>query len=71
MVGKQLILYAIYALVFLVDFLRAFFGPTIFSLIALIVPKKIYPNAATWSSSTWQMASVLGPAFCWVLQLVG
>ena len=43
--------------------LRAFFGPTIFSLVALIVPKKAYPNAATWNSSTWQMASVLGPAF--------
>lgn len=57
------ILYCIYALVFFGGFVRSFFGPTIFSLIALIVPKKIYPNAATWSSSTWQMASVLGPAF--------
>ncbi|MGY0391118.1 MFS transporter [Bizionia sp. KMM 8389] len=56
------VLYAIYALVFFGGFLRSFFGPTIFSLVALIVPKKIYPNAATWSSSTWQMASVLGPA---------
>jgi len=57
------VLYCIYALVFFGGFLRSFFGPTIFSLIALIVPKKLYPNAATWSSSTWQMASVLGPAF--------
>jgi len=57
------VLYAIYALVFFGGFLRSFFGPTIFSLIALIVPKKLYPNAATWSSSTWQMASVIGPAF--------
>lgn len=56
------ILYGIYALVFLGGLVRAFLGPTIFSLIALIVPKKIYPNAATWSSSTWQLASVLGPA---------
>ncbi len=56
------ILYIIYFLVFLGGLVRAFLGPTIFSLIALIVPKKIYPNAATWSSSTWQMASVLGPA---------
>lgn len=57
------ILYLIYAMVFFGGFLRAFFGPTIFSLLALIVPKKVYPNAATWSSSTWQMAAVLGPAF--------
>ena len=57
------ILYAIYSLVFFGGILRAFFGPTIFSLIALIVPKKIYPNAATWSSSTWKGASVFGALF--------
>lgn len=56
------LLAGIYALVFCGGLVRAFIGPTIFSLIALIVPKRIYPNAATWSSSTWQVASVLGPA---------
>lgn len=61
--NKNTVLYAIYALVFFGGLLRSFLGPTIFSLIALIVPKKLYPNAATWSSSTWQIASVLGPAF--------
>ncbi|WP_291871499.1 MFS transporter [Maribacter sp.] len=60
--STKTILYSIYFLVFLGGIVRSFIGPTIFSLIALIVPKKIYPNAATWSSSTWQMASVLGPA---------
>jgi len=57
------ILYSIYALVFFGGLLRSFFGPSIFSLVALIVPKKIYPNAATWNSSTWQMARVLGVTF--------
>ena len=57
------ILIGIYVLVFLGGFIRAFIGPTIFSLVALIVPKRVYPNAATWSSSTWQLAIVLGPAF--------
>ena len=56
------ILYIIYFFVFCGGLIRAFTGPTIFSLLALIVPKKIYPNAATWSSSTWQFAAVLGPA---------
>nr|WP_321233788.1 MFS transporter [uncultured Psychroserpens sp.] len=56
-------LYSIYALVFFGGLLRSFFGPSIFSIVALIVPKKIYPNAATWNSSTWQMARVLGVAF--------
>ena len=57
------ILYSIYALVFFGGFLRAFFGPIIFSLVALIVPKKTYPNAATWSTSTWKTAAVLGALF--------
>lgn len=59
--SKEIVL-GIYLLVFLGGFIRAFFGPIIFSLVALIVPKKIYPNAATWSSSTWQLAIVAGPA---------
>ena len=57
------ILYSIYVLVFFGGFLRSFFGPIIFSLIALIVPKKVYPNAATWSTSTWKTAAVLGALF--------
>lgn len=61
-VSTQTILYSIYFLVFLGGLVRAFLGPTIFSLLALIVPKKEYANAATWSSSVWQISSVLGPA---------
>lgn len=61
-VSSNVILWAIYVLVFLGGIVRAFLGPTVFSLIALIVPKKLYPNAATWSSTTWQLAAVLGPA---------
>jgi len=56
------ILYSIYFLVFLGGLVRAFLGPTIFSLMSLIVPKNAYPNAATWSSSVWQIGAVVGPA---------
>ncbi|MDE3743216.1 MFS transporter [Maribacter polysaccharolyticus] len=61
-VSQKTILWSIYVLVFFGGIVRAFLGPTIFSLMALLVPKKLYPNAATWSSTTWQLASVLGPA---------
>ncbi|HJY12783.1 MAG TPA: MFS transporter [Flavobacterium sp.] len=60
--SPTIILYSIYFLVFLGGLVRAFLGPTIFSLLSLIVPKKAYPNAATWSSSVWQIGAVLGPA---------
>jgi MFS family permease len=58
----ETILYSIYFLVFLGGLVRAFLGPTIFSLLSLIVPKSAYPNAATWSSSVWQIGAVVGPA---------
>ena len=57
------ILYSIYGLVFFGGFLRSFFGPTIFSLVALLVPKNIYHNAATWNTSTWKTAAVSGALF--------
>lgn len=60
--SSKVILYSIYFLVFLGGLVRAFLGPTIFSLLSLIVPKNAYSNAATWSSSVWQISSVLGPA---------
>jgi MFS family permease len=53
----------IYVLVFLGGIVRSFISPTIFSLFSLVVPKEAYANGATWSSSAWQIGSVVGPAF--------
>ena len=60
--SQTVVLYSIYALVFLGGLVRAFLGPTTFSLQSLIIPKKVYPNASTWSSSVWQIGAVMGPA---------
>jgi len=60
--SQKWILYGIYALVFLGGIVRAFISPTIFAFVAQLVPKSAYGNAATWSSSVWQMSNVLGPA---------
>lgn len=62
LIGQPNTLYLIYSLVFLGGIVRTFINPTLFALMALIVPKELYPNAATWSSSIWQMSAVLGPA---------
>lgn len=61
-IGEQSFLYAIYALVFLGGIIRSFIIPSIFSLLGLIVPKSQFTNAATWSSSSWQVSAVIGPA---------
>lgn len=61
-ISRHWILYSIYGCVFVGGLIRSFISPTIFSLLSLIVPKNLYGNATTWSSSAWQMGSVLGPA---------
>ncbi|TFF34811.1 MFS transporter [Mucilaginibacter psychrotolerans] len=52
----------IYLMIFCNGVARAFYGPATFVIYTQSVPKEIYPNAATWSSSSWQIASILGPA---------
>jgi predicted MFS family arabinose efflux permease len=58
---SRTILYSIYFLVFSWGLVRAL-GPTIFHYYPYSFLKNI-PNAATWSSSVWQIANVMGPAF--------
>lgn len=70
--SKHTILWIIYGLVFCGGLVRSFISPTVFSLLALIIPKKNYPNAATWSSSTWQLGSMFGPAIAGVaISMIG
>lgn len=60
--SKSTILNGIYALVFLGGMVRAFIVPSVFSLLGLIVPNAEKPNAAAWSSSSWQISATIGPA---------
>lgn len=53
---------SIYLMVFLGGIVRAFMSPTIFSMFSLVIPKKAYPNGATWSSGAWQLGAMTGPA---------
>lgn len=40
---------------------RAFMGPAVQSLAPSLVPQEDLPNAIAWNSSSWQMASIVGP----------
>lgn len=40
---------------------RAFIGPGTFSILGLLVPRSMYPNATAWSSTSWQVGAVAGP----------
>ncbi|TWR24079.1 MFS transporter [Mucilaginibacter pallidiroseus] len=51
----------LYAMIFCNGIARAFYGPATFTVYAQSIPKELYPNGSTWSSSSWQVASILGP----------
>jgi MFS family permease len=52
----------VYACLFLLGAGQAFNNPANSSLVPQVVPSAVFANAATWSSSSWQLAAVLGPA---------
>jgi MFS family permease len=51
----------LYTMVFCNGVARAFYNPAAFTIMAHSVPKEIYPNSSSWNSSSWQIASILGP----------
>jgi MFS family permease len=52
----------IYAALLGVGILRTFNGPAVSTLVPLVVPESAYANAVTWSSNSWQLATIVGPA---------
>lgn len=56
------IVITIYSMIFLIGIARGFMGPTVFSIMAQIVPREHYPNSSTWNSTGWHVASIGGPA---------
>lgn len=52
----------IYVCLFLIGIARAFRSPTQGALLAAIIPPRHFSDAAAWSSSASQTASILGPA---------
>ena len=52
----------IYFIIGITGIIRGFMAPAYQSIFPQLIPRELYPNAATWGSNTWQTAAVLGPA---------
>ena len=52
----------IYGIVFITGLARGFMSPSQSAFRAQLVPRELYGNASTWSSVSWQLADVAGPA---------
>jgi MFS family permease len=55
-------LYLIYLCLLGIGMARAFNDPAASTLVPATVPQDMFSNAATWTSSTWHIASIVGPA---------
>ncbi len=51
----------IFGLLILFGIARAFFNPAASSLVVNLVPAEHLPNAIAWNSSSWQIATIVGP----------
>ncbi len=51
----------VYGIIFVLGTIRGFYNPSVSSLKPFLVPRALYPNAATWTTIGWQSAVVLGP----------
>lgn len=58
--GTPLLLTGMYTVIFFTGIARGFFSPTNFAFLPQLVDRETLPNAITWNSSTWQVASVTG-----------
>ncbi len=52
----------IFIIIGFIGVIRGFLSAAFPSIMSQIIPRKLYSNAATWNSSIWHIASVLGPA---------
>jgi MFS family permease len=63
--------HGIYAVLVLVGTARAFQGPASSALMPNLIPAEHFANALAWSSSTWQLSIIAGPALGGLLYPLG
>jgi MFS family permease len=61
----------IFPVVALIGVGQAFLGPASQSLVPFLVPKEDFPRAVAWNSSTFQIATIAGPAIGGMLYAFG
>ncbi|GAB3991177.1 nickel resistance MFS transporter NreB [Spirosoma daeguense] len=62
----------IYGVLMLIGTAKGFYSPASSSLKPFLVPRELYANSATWSSSFWQAGAIVGPGVAGFLySLVG
>jgi len=61
LINGSLLVGSIYCVIALTGLARAFYAPSIFGIMADIIPRKLYGNAVAWNTTIWQLSAVAGP----------
>lgn len=59
----------IYGVLMLIGTAKGFYSPASSSLKPFLVPRELYPNSSTWSSSFWQAGAIVGPGIAGFLYI--
>ncbi len=54
--------FPIYLVVMISGISRSFLYPAIVAMMSQLIPRQLYTNASTWSSTMWHIAAITGPA---------
>lgn len=65
--GRNLGYYFIFGIVFFFGIIRSFLGATTHPFMSQIVPRNMYTHSATWNSSAWHLANILGPVLAGII----
>lgn len=57
----------IFGIIFCTGIARGFLSPVFPAYMSQLVPRKLYANAATWQTNSWQVTAVMGPAIGGIL----
>lgn len=72
LVGNDAIKWSLYGAIFMSGIARGFMGPALFAFMPQLLNNKTeYANAVSWNSTTWQTASVAGPALGGLIYVFG
>ncbi len=55
------LLLIVYGVLAAIGFAKGFYSPASSSMKAFLTPREVYSNAATWSSTFWQVGAIAGP----------
>src|ERR1044071_3910400 len=64
---EEFSVFPIYSVIFMSGIARGFLTPANFSFMPQLIPRELYSNAVTINSTTWETASIAGPAVAGIL----